>query len=418
MHGMARAAARACCGGACWLALTHSAVAGGILDPLTKTPDRAAAAANQRQTPATATQPEPQPVRRVRWDILARSVESRVIEYAQFGSGKTHVLVIGSLVGNEPEGVSVADSLAEHLERFPRRLDEVTVTIVRNPNPDGHQRGTAENARGVRIDKNFRTLGWRKVASGTRFVSGPQPESEPETRALVELLADARPQRIVLLGTSSGRNTVQFTGDCETLARQVVAEGDFRMAPLDQTAEWGSLLAFAGLEGNIPTLRLAFVPQEKSDALFSGPKRAIMTAIGCGTTFEQRPAAADRAAPEPNPVAQPASMTTTSPPETPLFEPPPLPAGTLKFESISSGLPVVPVTPPNMAPSVAPTAIPAPPLAVIEQPPVKDKAAGALAESIRPLPSLDFARPAVRPGSRQISLPQPPIPVYPDTGLK
>src|SRR5271170_3152899 len=73
----------------------------------------------------------------VRWDVLGRSLENRVIEYAQFGSGRHRVLVVGALRGDEPEGVALAQALGEHLIRFPQRLDDLTVTIVRDPNPDG-----------------------------------------------------------------------------------------------------------------------------------------------------------------------------------------------------------------------------------------------------------------------------------------
>ena len=122
---------------------------------------------------------------------MGRSLENRVIEYAQFGGGQHRVLVIGALRGNEPEGVALAQSLAEHLVRFPQRLDDLTVTIVRDPNPDGRIRRTSGNARGVELDRNFISSGWRS-ASDTSSTREQQPESEPETRVLADLMIDVR----------------------------------------------------------------------------------------------------------------------------------------------------------------------------------------------------------------------------------
>ena len=91
----------------------------------------------------------------VNWQLLGRSAEGRAIEYVQFGTGEHQVLVIGALRGNEPEGVAQAQSLASHLARFPRRLEDVTITIVRDPNPDGRARRIAGNVRGVELNQNF-----------------------------------------------------------------------------------------------------------------------------------------------------------------------------------------------------------------------------------------------------------------------
>ena len=38
----------------------------------------------------------------VRWDVLGRSLENRVIEYSQFGNGKHRVLVVGACAAMSP----------------------------------------------------------------------------------------------------------------------------------------------------------------------------------------------------------------------------------------------------------------------------------------------------------------------------
>ncbi|HVW38473.1 MAG TPA: M14 family zinc carboxypeptidase, partial [Pirellulales bacterium] len=180
---------------------------------------------------AAQTAPQPSPASRIAWQTLARSVENRVIEYCRFGEGDEHVLVVAPLAGDEYEGVELAERLASHLEQFPRRLDDTTVTIVRDPNPDGRFRRTAANARGVLIDQNFRTRHWRKTPHGDRWLSGKEPESEPETRALADLFDDLKPSRVVVLGSSRRPGVLNYAGPAEQLSLQVAELARMRSLP-------------------------------------------------------------------------------------------------------------------------------------------------------------------------------------------
>ena len=226
------------------------------------------------------------PAGQVRWEILARSAEGRPIEFLQFGDGEHQVLVIGSLQGDQPEGLAIAEMLAAHLSRFPRRLSDVTVTIVRDPNPDGRARRTSTNARGVELNRNFQTSGWRQAHAGRGASSGYQPESEPESRAIVELLADLKPERVVLLATTTGRASVSYQGPAETLARQAARDGELQLVPVDAAQEPGSLLTMTGLDRGIPSVRFGLVPRPTADAVWSDVKSGLMTAIGCGTPVD------------------------------------------------------------------------------------------------------------------------------------
>ena len=220
----------------------------------------------------------------VRWDVLGRSFENRVIEYAQFGSGQHRVLVVGALRGDEPEGVALAQFLGEHLTRFPQRLGDVTVTIVRDPNPDGRARRTSGNARGVELDRNFISSGWRTATE--RLPAGQQPESEPETRVLADLMIDVRPERVVVLGTSPRRTAVVYCGPAEYLAAQVAIEIGGQASRAEPSATAGSLMTMTGVDRGIPTLWIGLAPQASGDAIWSANKRGLLTAIGCGTAVE------------------------------------------------------------------------------------------------------------------------------------
>ncbi|HEV7222840.1 MAG TPA: M14 family zinc carboxypeptidase [Pirellulales bacterium] len=213
------------------------------------------------------------------WQTLTRSVEDRVIEYCRFGEGGEQVLVVAPLAGDEVEGVEIAERLASHLEQFPRRLTDTAVTIVRDPNPDGRFRRTPGNARGVLLDRNFRTRHWRKIPQGDRWLSGREPESEPETRALADLLDDLKPQRIILLGSSRRGATLNYAGPAEQWAAQFAATARLRPLPLDSVDAAGAFAAYAGADRGLPTLIVRVPARSPAETNWSNYKRSLLAAI-------------------------------------------------------------------------------------------------------------------------------------------
>ena len=66
--------------------------------------------------------------------------------------------------------------------------------IVPDLNPDGHARGTRQNAHGVDLNANW-SSGWRAGGSpGDFYYAGPRPFSEPETRIARNLILRIHPQ--------------------------------------------------------------------------------------------------------------------------------------------------------------------------------------------------------------------------------
>jgi protein MpaA len=102
------------------------------------------------------------------------------------------------------------------LERVPG--DETAWAVVPVVNPDGALAGTRQNAIGVDLNRNFPAATWRADESFTyppgidpgrrrpenrvnRSSPGSSPGSEPETRALIELVERLRPPLVVDLHT-------------------------------------------------------------------------------------------------------------------------------------------------------------------------------------------------------------------------
>jgi protein MpaA len=121
--------------------------------------------------------------------VIGHSVEGRQIRATRVGvEGATlNVLVVGNVHGNEPAGERIVARL-----RRAEPPDGVALWLVRTANPDGRAVGSRHNARGVDLNRNFPAR-WR---SGPRdvFYPGPRAASEPETRAVMRLVRDVRPQ--------------------------------------------------------------------------------------------------------------------------------------------------------------------------------------------------------------------------------
>jgi N-acetylmuramoyl-L-alanine amidase len=120
-----------------------------------------------------------------------RSVEGRRIVAVRRGRADAPIrlLVSGSTHGTEPAGHAIVARL-----RKMNPPDGVQVWTVRTFNPDGAERGTRQNARGVDLNRNF-PYRWRSAGRAwDTYYPGPRAASEPETRAQMRLIRRLRPQ--------------------------------------------------------------------------------------------------------------------------------------------------------------------------------------------------------------------------------
>ncbi len=118
--------------------------------------------------------------------------------------GDCTLLVFAGIHGEEAE-----TTLA--LSRALRQLTEPSshCAVVLAANPDGLQRGTRGNARGVDLNRNFPTVDWQPAAvthrstlddpSDVLLSPGSEPASEPETRALIALIEELKPEAAIAL---------------------------------------------------------------------------------------------------------------------------------------------------------------------------------------------------------------------------
>jgi protein MpaA len=130
---------------------------------------------------------------------IGRSVEGREIavranfDLATAPAPPYSTVFIGGTHGDEPATIRL-------LESFERSalwagLDDCPSVLLPLANPDGYERGTRYNARGVDLNRNC-GFNWR---ADSEEPPGPGPWSEPENVALRDFITAWRPAKIVSL---------------------------------------------------------------------------------------------------------------------------------------------------------------------------------------------------------------------------
>ena len=128
--------------------------------------------------------------------VIGKSVTGQNIQACQIAGStidsNNAVLVIGTIHGDEPDGIRVVDELLT--ERVPEGTE---IWVIRDGNPDGSELVTRRNANKVDINRNF-PINWLASDPTLRTYSGPSPTSEPETVALMNAVQKIKPTRIVV----------------------------------------------------------------------------------------------------------------------------------------------------------------------------------------------------------------------------
>lgn len=160
------------------------------------------------------------------------------------------VLILGGVHGNEPEGVIAAHGLLKMFnETFTHQL---RITIVPQFNLDGIMTQSRQNSRGVDLNRNLPTKDWTKNVSEKKYNTGAEPNSEPETQALVHWLEKNKPQLVISL--HSWHPLLNINGNCRAEAEIIAKITGYEIKEDIGYPTPGCLGTYCGLERDIPTL--------------------------------------------------------------------------------------------------------------------------------------------------------------------
>jgi murein peptide amidase A len=234
----------------------------------------------QYRPPVPPPPPRIEPARaRVQTVELGRSVNGVPLIMEVFGDGPDHIFIFGGIHGSEPTGAYVARELANYLRGHGELCAGKTVAILAAANPDGLQRGTRANARGVDINRNFPASNWRPAGKrGGKH--GAAPASEPETRALQRALEIIQPRRVVSIHATVGeaRHCNNYDGPAAGLASLMARYNRYPVTASMGYATYGSFGSYAGVDRRIPTITLE-LPVSQSGSQSWGQNREALLAF-------------------------------------------------------------------------------------------------------------------------------------------
>ncbi len=182
---------------------------------------------------------------------IGYSRQGRAINAYYFGNGGTTILYVGAIHGNEPSSKYILQDWITELDANPGRIPAGRqVVVVPSLNPDGIAVGSRNNSKGVNLDRNFPTDDWKSdidSADGFRKGGGgSKPLSEPESRAIADLVQRLRP-RLMLSYHSQGSLVMGDPGAySETYATRYAAMVGFQDATRANTE---SIFGYDGASG-------------------------------------------------------------------------------------------------------------------------------------------------------------------------
>lgn len=225
-----------------------------------------------------------EPCKEVDWKSLGTSVRGTPLVYAEYGEANAPntTLVLTMVHGDEVTPLYLGIQIAHWVRENIATLGNTRVVVAPLVNPDGFfsQPRTRVNARGVDVNRNFKTQDWEGRAlklwksnfhKNPRRFPGNTPNSEPETMFQVALLEKFKPQKI--LSVHAPLNFMDYDGpttlSLARFPREYVRECLKLRTSLKAVSGGfypGSLGNRAGRELGIPTLTLELPTADASKA--------------------------------------------------------------------------------------------------------------------------------------------------------
>ena len=187
--------------------------------------------------------------------VIGHTVMGRPIEAVHFtppGYAKPRppALLFGAIHGDEAVTQLMLERLADELIERPPGRDTWIVPCL---NVDGVLAGTRNNARDVDLNRNFAAASWG-TAPRPGYHPGAAPEDQPETQALVALIEQVQPHRIISLHSTF--RMVNWDGAGAPLAAEMSARCGYPVAPEMGYPTPGSFGSKYGVERGLEVVTL------------------------------------------------------------------------------------------------------------------------------------------------------------------
>lgn len=201
--------------------------------------------------------------------------EAKSLSFSNFES-KT-ILFIGVFHGDEPEGEEIIHNLISEINNNHNLMGNNRILFVPCLNPDGKEVQTRTNSNGVDLNRNFPTHNWKLSKEKDSYYSGISPASEIETKFIIEIIEEYKPNAIITL--HSPYRVVNYDGPAKELAKII---SKFNKYPVEESIGYptpGSFGTFCGIERNIPTITLEFPDNTCIETLWADNKDAFFEII-------------------------------------------------------------------------------------------------------------------------------------------
>lgn len=193
------------------------------------------------------------------------------------GSGE-RVLFIGGVHGNETEGVAATlGYFKEFLVEDTARKSGRNIYFIPVMNPDGFLKHSRHNGNGVDLNRNMPTADWKQNDPTEKYYSGPTAASEPETRILMRVLENFKPDFIVSL--HSWKPMFNVNGPAHEHAKRMHAELAYEITEDIGYPTPGSLGTYSGWERKIPTITFEIERGLTLDTVFATVRGAILSVV-------------------------------------------------------------------------------------------------------------------------------------------
>ena len=163
------------------------------------------------------------------------------------GNKNAKTLVIGVFHGDEPQGKFLIENYLKE-NNLSDKLMFITCL-----NPDGLQLKQRTNSNGVDLNRNFPTKNWQ-LTDKNEFFGGEAPQSEIETKFVVEILKEFKPELILTLHAPF--KVVNYDGPAKEIAEKISKIINY---PVEENIGYptpGSFGTYCGIERNIPVITL------------------------------------------------------------------------------------------------------------------------------------------------------------------